>query len=86
VCDHKVRNRFNRSGSEPQFETNHWRDALVGKDVHHSSRKDKAEVEAREYADFEDLRANITRFIERYYNGARLHSSLGYRSPAEFDS
>jgi transposase InsO family protein len=45
----------------------------------------REEVEAKEYADFEDLRANITRFIERYYNEERLHSSLGYRSPAEFE-
>jgi len=31
----------------------------------------REEVEAKGYADFEDLRANITRFIERYYNACR---------------
>lgn len=25
-------------------------------------------------------------FIEGYYNGWRLHSSLGYQSPAEFET
>src|SRR5258708_22921135 len=45
----------------------------------------REEVEAKEYADLEDLRLNISQFIDRYYNEERLHSALGYRSPAEFE-
>lgn len=28
----------------------------------------------------------ITQYIERFYNRQRLHSSLGYRSPAAFEA
>ncbi len=45
----------------------------------------REEVQAKEYADLEDLRLNISEFIDRYYNKQRLHSALGYRSPAEFE-
>jgi transposase InsO family protein len=45
----------------------------------------REEVEAKEYADLENLRLNISQFIERYYNEERLHSALGYRSPTEFE-
>jgi hypothetical protein len=45
----------------------------------------REEVEAKEYVDLEDLRLNISTFIDRYYNEERLHSALGYRSPAEFE-
>ena len=27
----------------------------------------------------------ISEYIERFYNGRRLHSTLGYRCPAEFE-
>jgi transposase InsO family protein len=33
----------------------------------------------------EELRGSIETFIERYYNGQRLHSALGYRPPEEFE-
>jgi putative transposase len=46
----------------------------------------REEVEAKEYRDLEDLRLNITLFIDCYYNRARLHSALGYRTPAEFEA
>jgi len=45
----------------------------------------REEVEAKEYAGLEGLRLNISQFIDRYYNEERLHSALGYRSPAEFE-
>ena len=45
----------------------------------------REEIYANQYADLEDLRANIEEFIERYYNPCRLHSALGYRSPEEFE-
>jgi putative transposase len=43
------------------------------------------EIRCFEYRDMEDLRANLSIFFDRYYNAARLHSALGYRSPDEFE-
>ena len=43
------------------------------------------EISCGEYADLEDLEAHLVNFIDGYYNGKRLHSSLGYRSPEEFE-
>ena len=43
------------------------------------------EVYLREYRDQEDARASIQRFIEEVYNRKRLHSSLGYLSPEDFE-
>jgi transposase InsO family protein len=45
----------------------------------------REEIYANQYTDLEHLRANVEEFIERYYNRQRLHSSLGYRSPEEFE-
>jgi len=43
------------------------------------------EVYRQEYRDLADARASIDRFIEKVYNGKRLHSALGYRPPVEFE-
>ena len=43
------------------------------------------EVYLNEYDDFEDALANIKEFIEIVYHKKRLHSSLGYLPPAEFE-
>jgi putative transposase len=43
------------------------------------------EVYRQEYRDLADARACIDRFIEKIYNGKRLHSALGYRPPIEFE-
>jgi transposase InsO family protein len=43
------------------------------------------EVYLNEYGSFEDAYKNIWRFIEKVYNKKRLHSSLGYRSPEQFE-
>ena len=43
------------------------------------------EVYRTEYRDFRDARRQIGQFIESVYNRKRLHSSLGYLSPAEFE-
>lgn len=45
----------------------------------------REEICAKEYRDLEDLRISISRFIETYYNERRLHSALGYQTPAEFE-
>jgi len=43
------------------------------------------EVRRTEYRNLADARARIGRFLESIYNDRRLHSSLDYRSPAEFE-
>jgi transposase InsO family protein len=44
------------------------------------------EIYCHRYRDLEDLRGHRREFIEKYYNCRRLHSALGYRSPAEFEA
>jgi transposase InsO family protein len=43
------------------------------------------EIYCHRYRDLEDLRSHLRQFIEEYYNRCRLHSALGYRTPAEFE-
>jgi len=43
------------------------------------------EVYRQEYRDLADAHASIERFIEKIYNGKRLHSALDYRPPVEFE-
>lgn len=37
------------------------------------------------FEDLEQARSEIFSYIEDYYNRVRLHSSLGYQSPLEFE-
>lgn len=43
------------------------------------------EVYLKQYQTFEEAQANIGQFIEDLYNTKRLHSSLGYVPPTEFE-
>jgi putative transposase len=43
------------------------------------------EVWMNEYETMQDVYCNIKRFIEEVYNKKRLHSSVGYKPPIEFE-
>ncbi len=43
------------------------------------------EVDLAEYRDFADAHAQIGRFMEDVYRTKRIHSALGYLTPAEFE-
>lgn len=44
------------------------------------------EVYLKQYHTFEEASANIGQFIDEVYNAKRLHSSLGYVPPIEFEA
>ncbi len=43
------------------------------------------EVYLSRYRDLDDVRQRMGEFLEDYYNRRRLHSSLGYQTPAAFE-
>ena len=44
------------------------------------------EVYLQDYQDIDEAEANLARFIDDVYNQKRLHSSLGYVPPSEFEA
>jgi transposase InsO family protein len=46
----------------------------------------REEVYLHDYQTFAEAAANLQRFIDAVYNHKRLHSSLGYRPPSEFEA
>ena len=44
------------------------------------------EVYLRDYQTFEEAQGSISDFIEKVYNAKRLHSSIGYMPPLEFEA
>jgi putative transposase len=44
------------------------------------------EVYLKDYRDFEEAEENIAQFIEEVCNEKRLHSSLAYLPPVEFEA
>lgn len=45
----------------------------------------REEVYLKDYQTFAEAQTNLAQFIDDVYNTKRLHSSLGYRPPAEFE-
>ena len=46
----------------------------------------KSELHPAAWATRDEARAAIADYIEHFYNVRRLHSTLGYRSPADFEA
>lgn len=46
----------------------------------------REEVNLHDYRSLAEAEANLERFLEEVYNHQRLHSSLGYRPPSEFEA
>ena len=44
------------------------------------------EVSLNEYADFSDAEQRIGQFLDDVYNTKRVHSALGYKTPAEYEA
>ena len=43
-------------------------------------------LEGGAFLDVEDAKVEVFEYIEMYYNRVRKHSSLGYKSPEQFEN
>ena len=72
---HRVRHSMNRPGQcTDNAEVESFFKTLKGELLHATS-----------FVTMRQLRKYISNYIERFYNSIRLHSSLGYRTPIEFE-
>lgn len=46
----------------------------------------REEIYFKDYKVLDDVKDNLPRFIDEVYNTKRLHSSLGYKTPSEFEA
>jgi putative transposase len=46
----------------------------------------KERVHRRNYATRDEARADLFDYVERFYNQRRLHSTIGYMSPAAYEA
>jgi putative transposase len=44
------------------------------------------EVTLQDYADFREAYQHLVRFLDEVYQHKRIHSALGYLTPAEFET
>lgn len=58
-------------------------DNAAAESLHHSLKTEC--VFLNDYKTRDEARASVFDYIERFYNRQRLHSSIGYRSPVEFE-
>ena len=54
--------------------------------THYSDDSKRKEVNLWEYRTLDDVVARVPYFIQEVYNTKRLHSSIGYVSPEEFEA
>lgn len=72
---YRVRHSMNRPGQcTDNAEVESFFKTLKGELLHATS-----------FVTMRQLRKHISNYIERFYNSQRLHSSLGYRTPIEFE-
>lgn len=72
---HRVRHSMNRPGQcTDNAEVESFFKTLKGELLHATS-----------FVTLKQLRRHIKNYIEDFYNNQRLHSSLGYRTPIEFE-